>query len=201
MFQKKIETLLKVLEEKDLIIDNLEKKIDKFEEKVKVMVSLEKEFKEFVKSNENQDVEDVEEKKKDEEKKFQCQNCDFKATSNQGLKVHIKRKHTSYLAENLPDKCDICDEKFKYLDDKPWGKERIDKHRLSHSYTCGSELKFKCEECNFWGPNKLTMEMHIRKKHSEIISCGMCMSELKSEEILETHLITCEIYNCNESRT
>ena len=114
------------------------------------------------------------------------------------MKVHIKRKHTSYIAENLPDKYDICDEKFKYLDDKPWGKESIDEHRLSHSYTSGSELKFKCEECNFWGPNRLTMEMHIRKKHSETISCGMCMLEVKSEE---THLVTFQIYNCNECRT
>ena len=82
----------------------------------------------------------------------------FKATSTHGLKVHIKRKHTSYLADNLPIKCDICHEKFKYLDDKPWEKEKIYEHRISHSYTSTSELKFKCEECNFWGPNRLTMD-------------------------------------------
>ena len=73
------------------------------------------------------------------------------------LKVHMKRKHTSYLPENSPIKCDICDDKFKYWDDKPWEKERIDEHRISHSYTSTSEFKFKCEECNFWGPNRLSM--------------------------------------------
>ena len=201
MFENKIETLLKVLEEKDLVINKLGKKIDDFEGKVKVIASIEKELKEFVKINENQDVRDVHQKKKDEEEKFQCQNCDFKATSTHGLKVHIKRKHTSYLAEKLPIKCDICDEKFKYLDDKQWEKERIDEHRIAHSYTSGSSLQFKCEECNFWGPNRLTMEMHVRRKHSELISCGMCMLVVKSEDILETHLVTCEIYKCNECRT
>ena len=43
--------------------------------------------------------------------------------------------------------------------------------------------------------------MHVRKKHSEIISCGMCMLEVKNEETLETHIVTCEIYQCNECRT
>ena len=62
-------------------------------------------------------------------------------------------------------------------------------------------MQFKCEERNFWGSNRLTMEMHVRRKHSELISCGMCMLVVKSEDILETHLVTCEIYKCNECRT
>ena len=177
------------------------KKIDDFEVKVKVISSLEKEFKEFVRINGKQDEGDVQQKKKEKDEKLQCKNCDFKATSINGLKIHMKRKHTSYVAENLPIKCDICDDKFKYWDDKPWEKEKIDEHRISHSYTSTSELKFKCEECNFWGPNRLTMDMHVRKKHSEIISCGMCMLEVKNEETLETHIVTCEIYQCNECRT
>ena len=45
------------------------------------------------------------------------------------------------------------------------------------------------------------MEMHVRKKHSETISCGMCMLVVKTEEILETHIVTCEIYSCNECKT
>ena len=201
MFENKIETLLKVIQEKDLIIKQMEEKIDDFEAKAKAIASLEKEFKDFVTTYEKQDVGDIQQKKKHEDEMLQCKNCDFKATSKGGLKIHMKRKHTSYVAENLPIQCDICEERFKYWDDKPWEKERIDAHRISHSYTSTSKFKFKCEECNFWGPNELTMDMHVRKKHSETISCGMCNLEVNNEETLETHIVTCEIYKCNQCRT
>ena len=57
--------------------------------------------------------------------KFQCELCDFKANSKQGLGVHIKRKHTNFTNESFPKKCEICDVEFKDFEGKPWRKEKI----------------------------------------------------------------------------
>jgi hypothetical protein len=58
--------------------------------------------------------------------------------------------------------------------DEPWSKERIEKHIISHAYKSSTDLNFKCDECEFWGPNTLTMELHVKKFHSEKIICGWC---------------------------
>ena len=88
---------------------------------------------------------------------LKCESCDFKTSSKQGLKTHIKRKHTTY--ETYPRKCDLCDNNLD-------SKEAHDKHMTSHSYKPSTHLTFKREECEFWGPNKMTMEVHIGKHHS-----------------------------------
>ena len=40
------------------------------------------------------------------------------------------------------------------------------------------------------------MEVHAGKLHSEIIQCGLCDYKTKDLANLETHLSTCEIYEC-----
>ena len=107
----------------------------------------------------------------------------------------MKRKHTCK-TENNPEKCDVCEEKFLRYSGEPWEKEMIESHILSHAYKGEHELKFKCDECEFWGPNKLTMEVHVRKVHCENISCRLCDFKASSKNELETHLSTCERYAC-----
>ena len=41
--------------------------------------------------------------------------------------------------------------------------------------------------------------VHIGKKHSENIKCGLCDTIFQNIELLETHLITCEVYKCWKS--
>ena len=132
--------------------------------------------------------------------KFECQFCDYKANSKQGLSVHIKRKHTSFTEESLPNNCEICNEEFRDFEKKPWNKEKIENHVISHSYQCSSTLNYKCGECNFWGPNTITLELHIKKFHSERIICGLCKYEANDLEDLETHNTTCETYGCSECK-
>ena len=71
---------------------------------------------------------------------------------------------------------------------------------ISHAYKCSSDLQFKCDECEFWGPNSLTMEVHVKKLHSEKINCGLCNYEASELESLETHMNTCEIYKCSDCK-
>ena len=78
---------------------------------------------------------------------------DFQSRSKSGLRNHIARKHTNY-AENVPIKCEICEKEFK--------KEKgMKDHMISHSYYKSDFLEFKCDECDFWGPNAKTMKMHF----------------------------------------
>ena len=58
-------------------------------------------------------------------------------------------------------------------------------------------MKYRCEDCECWGPNELTMEVHTGRCHSEYFECGLCDFKAKTKENLEIHLSTCEIYDCD----
>ena len=66
-------------------------------------------------------------------------------------------------------------------------------HLKTHSF---KKLDFKCEDCDYFGPNVITMEVHHGRKHSQDPECGLCEFKANSRENLETHLVTCEIYDC-----
>ena len=44
---------------------------------------------------------------------------------------------------------------------------------------------------------KKNMEVHLGKHHSEKYECGLCDFGAGSLENLETHLNTCEVFQCN----
>ena len=75
--------------------------------------------------------------------------------------------------------------------------KELKNHIISHSYKAAGDLQFKCDECDFWGPNAQTMVMHFRRNHSENISCGLCDFEAKDIETLDIHTLTYEIFICN----
>ena len=59
------------------------------------------------------------------------------------------------------------------------------------------KAKYSCDECDFVGQSKVTMEVHIGKCHSEKFDCGLCDIETQSLQNLETHLKhSCEAYQC-----
>ena len=126
----------------------------------------------------------------DTSSKFKCKMCEFTFGSSSGLKTHIARKHTSYSENVVPIKCDLCGESFKNEKD-------FKDHMITHTYSKSEFLKFKCYECDFWGPNSHTMKMHFRRLHCESISCGICSYEAKDVEELDMHTTTCERYKCN----
>ena len=73
---------------------------------------------------------------------------------------------------------------------------------ISHSYKSSSKLNYKCE---FWGPNTLTMEVHMKKFHSKKIMCGLCGCETNDLEKMETfkrlHEIEEHINNDHDGKT
>ena len=50
---------------------------------------------------------------------FKCNEYDFTSKSEQGLKTHIKRKHTKIvIPETIPNQCELCEKEFKDKKDK-----------------------------------------------------------------------------------
>ena len=98
----------------------------------------------------------------------------------QGLKKYLERKHLKLNNEAFPQNFELCNRDIENATE-------IKKHLISHSYKCSSQLKYECDECDFWVTNTLTLEMHNRKYHSENITCEF---ELKDSEIYKSiHLL------------
>ena len=177
VFENKFKILVTVIEEKDAIINKLEKRLSSMEK------ASEKRFMDIQKSlNEVKDnYESLRKLVEKENDQLQCEYCEFTTTSNKGLKTHVKRKHTI----KFPVKCELCDDEFK-------NKRTLKNHMISHTYkSYNSELK--CEECDFVGKNDWTMQIHHGKTHNKIIECEYKPIDTES---LELHLKTCEIYEC-----
>ena len=113
-------------------------------------------------------------------KKLKCEYCEFETTSSQGLKVHMKRKHTLKGTEIYPRKCDVCDVELE-------SKKGMKEHMKLHSY---KKANYQCIDCEFLGDNQRSMDVHIGKHHSENVECGLCELELKTIDDLELHLVT-----------
>ena len=121
------------------------------------------------------------------EKKFNCSKCNFNSESERGLKVHIKRKHELSNDKDFPQMCEFCDHECS-------NKSEMEKHLKEHSYRV---LKFKCEDCDYFAPNQLSLEIHAGKTHSGNFECALCEFKGKDVEDLETHLHTCQKFICD----
>ena len=128
----------------------------------------------------------LEGKKENSENSIKCSNCSFTTNSKQGLKIHMRKKHTVQ-NNTFPSTCHLCEKQCE-------NSSELKKHLLTHSY---KKIKYKCEECEFAGKNEMTMEVHLGKNHSEKYECGLCDLEAGSLENLETHLNTCEVFQCD----
>jgi hypothetical protein len=117
---------------------------------------------------------------------LKCTICDFTSTSQQGLKVHAKRKHTE---SNFSKTCDLCNKTFKSYD-------KFRNHKFDHTNWDRKTNKYSCKECDFIGNNMFTHEVHMGKVHTKNYECGLCDVGLKNLENLEIHQSTCEMYRC-----
>ena len=91
--EKRMEIIEKTLEDNDKLVGKKDSKIAQFEIKIK---QFEIKFSEL-------NVKTLEKSVKKIDTLFECENCEFKTISKQGLKTQIKRKRTTY--ETFPIKC------------------------------------------------------------------------------------------------
>ena len=172
------------MEEKDALILDAEKRLNDLENKFKANIdNMENKIKSL-------EINIKKHEKNKDKKNFKCKECDFGAGSEQGLKTHITRKHNAEIKKKeqlqFPRTCDLCDYEFDSIRD-------MKQHIKTHSY---KKCEYKCEECDFCGTNKITMEVHLGKMHSENFECGLCDNVVKDFESLELHLFTCEMFKC-----
>ena len=123
--------------------------------------------------------------------KMKCPDCDFTTGSAQGLKNHKTRKNKATNnkedAGDFTRQCDLCETEIDDYND-------MKMHMKYHSY---KQVEYECEECDYCAENEPSMEVHIGRAHSESFECGLCEFVAGDLEKLETHLFTCEIYECH----
>ena len=194
---KKIRDLEKIIMEKDNDIINIVSRIEEMKKAMQEEVLSKVESLEKVINDKEKTINDLVEKVEyldkivNKEKKhgmIKCKYCDFETLSGPGLKIHMRKKHTSRETEKYPIKCDLCEEQIETSVD-------LKKHMKRHSILGAN---FKCADCDFVGESELTMDVHNGKYHSENFECGICGYIGKSLDDLELHLFTCEIYRCRK---
>ena len=121
---------------------------------------------------------------------FYCSKCKFKTCTNRELKKHTLRKHTDYLTQ-YPKKCELCEDTFE-------GRKELKKHMLLHSLERTIFKQFKCIDCRFLGDDIETMDVHGGKCCTTDFECGLCDLPFDTLENLETHLTSCEVYECDK---
>ena len=84
--------------------------------------------------------------------------------------------------------CDFCDILLN--------SEKEMKLHLKSNHT-HREAKFKCEDCDFYAENELSIEVHQGRCHTESFECGLCDFKAESLGNLNIHLSTCESYECD----
>ena len=191
--QKQYETLEKEINENQLgnLKQDMEDKIAQVNSLDMRVEELEKENRAQKKQHEKK-IKELENLLKNKCKKetkaevFKCSDCEFEAKTKGGLKTHIARVHTKTKNLEYPCQCEVCDSTLKNE------KEAVE-HLRTHAYR---KSTYKCESCDFWCENFLTMEVHIGRLHSEKRECGLCNFVANNIDNLNLHITTCEIYTC-----
>ena len=174
--------------EKDIEISKLEERIKINEDKIRY---LEEKINQILKDdasnefgNKLKDLEEIQTNFIEEsEEKYKCNKCDFKTYYKKGLAIHKKKMHKVFT-------CTKCGEIFDT------GREHKI-HFYTHSYTSESEM-MKCKNCDFETKSVYTMEVHVTKCRTKDFECGLCEETFVKENDLETHLRTCETYECSD---
>ena len=100
-----------------------------------------------------------------EDSSIQCNMCEYKTTSRQGLKIHNAKVHSKINFEQFPAACDICEKILNNEND-------LRKHKkLQHTY---HNVRYQCNECEFMANEIETLDVHFGRKHANKFQCGLC---------------------------
>ena len=118
---------------------------------------------------------------------IQCNKCEYRTTSRQGLKIHNAKVHSHINFEEFPAACDICEKVLQNEND-------LKKHKKSqHTY---HSVKYQCNECEFMANEVETLNVHFGKKHANQSQCGLCDKTFETSGSLAAHLTKCEVFMC-----
>ena len=130
------------------------------------------------------------------EKLLKCTQCEFATVSEKGLKTHVVKKHKTEKKKKedtfqYPRSCDLCEKEIK-------NKIAMKTHMKTHSY---KDVLYQCNKCDFLGGAEMDIAVHSGKAHGDCFACGLCEYIAPDLETLETHLFTCEIFECYNCET
>ena len=60
--------------------------------------------------------------------------------------------------------CELCE--IEVINER-----ELKQHLKIHSY---KEPTFNCEDCDYWGPNELSLKLQYGRCHTENLECGLC---------------------------
>ena len=116
-FETKMKLLQKALDEKDSEIIELKKQMLSIENTLETKT---KELKTIIKKEQDKSdsmIKHIEKANKENKQKacdkLKCTLCGFTTTSKQGLKTHVKRKHSEIAKTTFPITCELCERELK----------------------------------------------------------------------------------------
>ena len=118
-----------------------------------------------------------------EENSFQCQMCNFKATSEKEIRGHEKFIHVY---------CRHCHKHFSEMTELNSHIENVHKTKVHD-----------CAWCKLSFPSETGLQVHRQKKHAnEELKCSMCPAKYRLKwqmvkHIKETHIFECVFQNCD----
>ena len=184
--ENNLDQLQKDLSEKDTLIVTLEEKLMYLEEKLKLYEDKTKELSEKIIICENNDkvkgLEEIQINLVEEAEKYRCNKCDFKTYYKRGLNIHKRKMHKVYPCAN-------CEDIFDTIRDAKV-------HSYTHYYTETDDDENKCNNCDFQVKCLNTIEVHVGWCRQSNFECGLCGNNFEEKEDLETHLRSCEMYEC-----
>lgn len=126
-----------------------------------------------------------------------CSHCDFSATDEAALKIHLENKHSqeapssfqvekirvSCMVENIDVfKCKTCDQFFSSCPD-------LENHiQESHSK---QPKEYICPHCTYEAEYNSALQTHVRQAHGQprIFCCDLCGFQCVEEKLLQSHFL------------
>ena len=148
---------------------------------------------------------------------LKCLNCPSEFSTQSGLLVHIKAKHS----DGKRFKCDQCDEEYVYQTDLTrhqskhnsekmvrcdfeqcqYQSNRPDKVKL-HRQTIHQGIKFPCNHCEYKAMSPCDLRKHVRGRHEGIrYTCDRCDHISVDKSSLKKHILAIHEgvrYSCDQ---
>ena len=106
-------------------------------------------------------------------KRFSCEHCNYKATTNGNLDRHVKSIH-----DGVKYSCEHCDYKAS------------DKGNLkTHVQSIHDGVKYKCEHCGYKATTKCSLVQHVKSIHDGVkYNCEHCDYKATWKSALKKHV-------------
>ena len=132
---------------------------------------------------------------------FDCEQCDYQATTQTSLTKHIKSVHESaiYVCDqcdymtmwqsNLTNHIKVKHECVRYACDQCDYQAKQKHHLGSHIKSKHEGVKYYCDQCDYQATQQANLNAHIKSKHEGVkYPCEQCGKKFTSQSSLTHHI-------------